>query len=42
MNLDSYLNLALDAAEKASRAILKEKENLKILPKEDGTALTSA
>lgn len=42
MNLDTYLNLALDAAEKASKAILKEKENLKILSKEDGTALTSA
>ena len=30
MNLDAYLNLALDAAEEASKAILKEKEKVNV------------
>jgi len=42
MNLDSHLNLALEAAQKASKAILKARENLEVWKKDDGSALSSA
>ncbi|MCW1360491.1 inositol monophosphatase family protein [Campylobacter sp. US33a] len=42
MNLDYLLELALKASNEASKAILKEKENLKIWQKEDGSPISSA
>lgn len=42
MNLNSCLSLALDASEKASKAILDSKSNLKIWQKEDKTKVSSA
>ncbi len=42
MNLDSLLDLALKASTQASKAILKERENLKIWQKKDSSPLSSA
>lgn len=42
MNLDSFLNLALDTANAAAKAILNEKTSLKIWQKDDGSPITSA
>lgn len=42
MSLTSYLNLAIDAANAASVAILNERKNLKIWQKEDNTPVSSA
>ncbi|TKX30881.1 3'(2'),5'-bisphosphate nucleotidase CysQ [Campylobacter aviculae] len=41
-NLDILMQIAIDAANKASIAILKERKHLKDWKKEDGSALTSA
>ncbi len=41
-NLDHLLNLALDAAQRASEAILREQKALKICTKADGSPLSSA
>ncbi|WP_300702461.1 inositol monophosphatase family protein [uncultured Campylobacter sp.] len=42
MNLDSLLSLALEASNKASDAILREKENLNTWKKDDNSPLSSA
>ncbi len=42
MNLDFLLKLALDASQKACKAILKEKQKLEIWQKDDGSPLSSA
>lgn len=42
MKLDFLLNMALEASKKASKAILNEKQNLKIWQKDDKTFLSSA
>lgn len=42
MNLDDLLQLALNASKKAARAILREKAQLKIWQKNDGSPLSSA
>ncbi|KAA6225133.1 MULTISPECIES: 3'(2'),5'-bisphosphate nucleotidase CysQ [unclassified Campylobacter] len=42
MNLDTCLNLALDAANQASKAILNERKQLKVFKKDDGSPLSSA
>lgn len=42
MNLNSYLDLAIEAANAASIAILNERQNLKIWQKEDNSPVSSA
>ncbi|TKX31130.1 3'(2'),5'-bisphosphate nucleotidase CysQ [Campylobacter estrildidarum] len=41
-NLDTLMQIAIDAANKASVAIIEERKHLKNWEKDDGTALTSA
>ncbi|MBK2000942.1 3'(2'),5'-bisphosphate nucleotidase CysQ [Campylobacter sp. 2018MI35] len=42
MRLDYWLELAIEAANKASKAIMQERKNLKDWKKQDGSVLTSA